>query len=484
MSITTKKPLRTAVEEFKAELAKGEENLPQLTRVLGPWQLILFGVGAIVGAGLFSITGMAAAQHAGPAILISFVIAAIACAFAGLCYSELASMIPIAGSAYTYSYIAIGELVAWMIGWTLILEYAIGAATVAISWSAYFVSLLRDFGIHLPANWVASPWHHTLHQDGTMVPGVINLPAILIVVFTSLVLMIGMKKAAFANAFIVSVKVGIILIFIAVGLQYIKPENYTPFIPENTGTFGEFGWSGIMRAAGIIFFAYIGFDSISTAAQETVNPQRNLPIGILGSLAICTVLYILFAFVMVGLVHYTELDVAAPVALAIDQTPYVWLHVAVKVAILAGFTSVILILLLGQSRIFYAMSKDGLLPPIFSKLHPTWHTPWISNLILMGFVGLFSAFAPLYLVGNMTSIGTLLAFALVCAGVLILRYTHPEYPRSFKVAFVPTIPILGIISCLVMMCSLSLETWMRLIIWLVIGLLVYFFYSRHHAHPV
>jgi APA family basic amino acid/polyamine antiporter len=291
MSITTKKPLKEIVEEFD-ELEEGVvAGTPhELKRVLGPWQLILFGVGAIVGAGLFSITGMAAAQHAGPAILISFIIAAIGCVFAGLCYSELASMIPIAGSAYTYSYIAIGELVAWMIGWTLILEYAIGAATVAISWSAYFVSLLQDFGIHLPAAWIASPWHHTSHHDGTLVPGIINLPAIFIVIFTSIVLILGIKKAAFANAFIVSIKVGIILIFIAVGMQYIHPENYTPFIPENTGTFGEFGWSGILRASGIIFFAYIGFDSISTAAQETINPQKNLPIGILGSLAICTVL--------------------------------------------------------------------------------------------------------------------------------------------------------------------------------------------------
>lgn len=475
MGITTKKSL-DSVEELELDVNKN-----QLKRVLGPYQLILFGIGAIVGAGLFSITGIAAAEHAGPAILLSFMIAAIGCAFAGLCYSELASMIPIAGSAYTYAYITMGELVAWLIGWTLILEYAIGAATVSISWSAYLVSFLHDCGITLPIALIASPWHPTLLLDGTLATGIINLPALLIIIIASCILIMGIKNSAYFNALIVSLKIGVILVFISVGMQYIDFGNYTPFIPENEGSFGQFGWSGVFRAAGIIFFAYIGFDSVSTASQETINPQRNMPIGILGSLAICTVLYVLFAFVMLGLVSYTRLGVAAPVALAIDQTPYPWLSWAVKLAILAGFTSVILVLLLGQSRIFYAMAHDGLLPPFFARVHPKWKTPWGASLVLVPLVGLVSAFAPLSLVGNMTSIGTLLAFSLVCGGVLILRYTHPEYPRSFRVPFVPLFPLLGIATCMIMMFSLNGETWLRLFVWLVIGLGFYFFYSRHHA---
>ncbi|MBA3239278.1 MAG: amino acid permease [Parachlamydiaceae bacterium] len=474
MGILTRKTLESVDEASEA-------NKNQLKRVLGPFQLILFGIGAIVGAGLFSITGIAAAEHAGPAILLSFLIAAIGCAFAGLCYSELASMIPIAGSAYTYAYITMGELTAWMIGWTLILEYAIGAATVSISWSAYLISFLHDVGIDLPVALIASPWNPTPLPDGTLATGIINLPALMIVIIASCVLIMGIKNSAYVNAVIVSLKIGVILIFIAVGIQYINFENYSPFIPENEGTFGTFGWSGIFRAAGIIFFAYIGFDSVSTASQETINPQKNMPRGILGSLVICTILYVLFAFVMLGLVSYTRLGVAAPVALAIDQTPYPWLSWAIKLAILAGFTSVILVLLLGQSRIFYAMAHDGLLPPFFARVHPKWKTPWGASLILVPLVGLVSAFAPLSVVGNMTSIGTLLAFSLVCAGVLILRYTHPEYPRAFRVPFVPLFPLLGIATCMIMMFSLNVETWLRLILWLAIGLLLYYFYSRHHA---
>lgn len=474
MGITTKKSLDSVKEA-------NDINKNPLKRVLGPFQLILFGIGAIIGAGLFSITGIAAAEHAGPAILLSFIIAAIGCAFAGLCYSELASMIPIAGSAYTYTYITMGELTAWLIGWTLILEYAIGAATVSISWSAYLVSLLQDTGISLPTALIASPWHPTPMPDGTLATGIINLPALLIVMIATCILILGIKNSAYVNALIVSLKIGVILIFIAIGIQYVHFDNYFPFIPENEGEFGKFGWSGIFRAAGIIFFAYIGFDSVSTTSQETINPQKNMPRGILGSLVICTILYILFAFVMVGLVSYTRLGVAAPVALAIDQTPYPWLSWAIKLAILAGFTSVILVLLLGQSRIFFSMAQDGLLPPFFARVHPKWKTPWGANLILVPLVGLVSAFAPLSVVGNMTSIGTLLAFALVCGGVLILRYTHPEYPRSFRVPLVPLFPLLGIATCLMMMLSLNVETWLRLIIWLAIGLIFYFFYSRHHA---
>lgn len=454
----------------------------KLERTLGPFNLILLGIGAVIGAGLFSITGIAAAQNAGPAIILSFLFAAIGCTFAGLCFSELASMIPVSGGAYSYAYATLGEFIAWIIGWALILEYAAGAAAVAISWSAYVVSFFQDFNIHLPALFISSPWHPTQLPDGTEVGGLINLPALLVVVMLTLLLIRGVDKSAKVNAVLVFIKVAVVLIFIVIGLGYIKEENYIPFIPENTGVFGEFGWSGVMRAAGIVFFAYIGFDAVSTAAQEVKNPQKDLPIGIIGSLLICTVLFILFAYVMVGLVYYPDLNVAAPVAVAINQTPYLWLNGLIKLAIIAGLTSVILVLLLGQSRIFYTISKDGLLPACFSTIHPKFHTPWISNLILMVVVGLFSAFAPLELVGKLTSIGTLLAFALVCASVIVLRKTLPDLPRPFRTPFVPWVPILGILTCLALMFSLGWETWARLSIWIMVGLCVYFLYSRRNSH--
>lgn len=452
-----------------------------LKRTLGAPHLIMLGIGAIIGAGLFSITGIAAAENAGPAIVIAFLIASIGCAFAGLCYSELAAMIPISGSAYTYAYVTLGELLAWIIGWDLILEYAIGSATVSISWSAYFVSLLHDFNIYLPTAILASPWQPVTMPDGSLVYGVINLPAVAIVVAVSFVLMIGIKESALVNALVVVIKVAIVVIFIVIGFFYINPANYTPFIPPNTGVFGEFGWSGIFRAAGVVFFAYIGFDAVSTAAQETTNPQKAIPIGILGSLLICTVLYVFFAFVMTGLANYRELDVAAPVAVAISKTPFPWLHHLVKLAILAGFTSVILVMLLGQSRIFYSMAKDGFLPKVFSIIHPKFKTPWRSNLILMIFVASFGAFAPLSLVGHMTSIGTLLAFVIVCAGVLVLRYSQPAHPRPFKTPLVPLVPLLGILTCLIMMASLGIDNWLRLFAWLALGMLIYFFYGRKNV---
>lgn len=457
------------------------DDHPHLKRVLSPFNLVMLGIGSIIGAGLFSITGLAAAENAGPAVIIAFAIAAIGCAFAGLCYSELATMIPVAGSAYTYTYVSMGELVAWIIGWNLILEYAIGAATVSISWSAYLISFLRDFGITLPTKYIASPWQPVQMLDGSFEYGFINLPAVLIVGAITAILIKGIHESSLVNTLFVILKVSIVILFIVLGYFYINPENYEPFIPENTGKFGEFGWSGIFRAAGVVFFAYIGFDSVSTAAQETKNPKLAIPIGILGSLVICTLLYILFSYVMIGLVPYQELNVAAPVAVAIDKTPFWWLNSLVKLGILAGFTSVILVLLLGQSRIFYSMARDGLLPHVFSEIHPRLHTPWRCNLILMGFVMLFSAFAPLSLVGHMTSIGTLFAFALVCGGVLVLRYTHPEFERPFKTPLVPLVPILGILTCLIMMASLGLDNWLRLLIWLALGILFYVFYGRHHS---
>ncbi|MDP1834971.1 MAG: amino acid permease [Chlamydiales bacterium] len=459
-----------------------QAGVHQLKRTLGAGDLVLLGIGAIIGAGLFSITGIAAADNAGPAIIISFLIAALGCSFAALCYSEMAAMIPVSGSAYTYAYATLGELLAWIIGWDLILEYAVGAATVSISWSAYATSLMHDLNIHLPMQWLASPWQPVHLNDGTMAFGHANLPAVFIVVVLSLVLIWGIKQSAFINAIIVVLKVSVVIIFIAIGVQYINPANYHPFIPENQGNFGRFGWSGVMRAAGIIFFAYIGFDAISTAAQETKDPQKNVPRGILGSLAICTVLYVAFAAVLVGLVNYKRLGVAAPIALAIDQTPYVWLNIAVKIAILAGFTSVILVMMLGQSRIFFSMAKDGLLPPLFAELHPRFDTPWRANIVLMLLVSLFGAFAPIHLVGEMTSIGTLLAFTIVCASVLILRYQHPEIPRDFRTPWVPVIPLLGILLCVSMMISLGWENWARLLGWLLIGLVVYWIYGSRHSN--
>jgi APA family basic amino acid/polyamine antiporter len=463
------------------EQLRAEAEAHTLRRVLGPWNLISLGIGAIIGAGLFSLTGIAAAENAGPAIALSFVVAAVGCTFAGLCYSEFSAMIPIAGSAYTYAYATMGEYLAWIIGWDLVLEYAVGASTVSISWSAYVVSFLHDFGIDLPAKLVASPFQPLRLPDGTMVHGIINLPAVFIVVIVSLLLMTGIQESARANAVIVVIKLAVVILFICLGFFFINRANYTPYIPPNTGEFGHFGWSGIMRAAGVIFFAYIGFDAVSTAAQEARRPQKDMPIGIIGSLAICTVLYVLFSIVLTGVVNYTELGGAAPVATAIDRTPYDWLKPLVKLAVICGFTSVILVMLLGQSRVFFSMSRDSLLPRVFSDVHPKWKTPWRSNLLFMLFVSLFSAFAPISMVGHMTSIGTLLAFVIVCAGIMVMRRAQPDIPRPFKTPLVPLVPILGIVVCAAMMYSLGPDNWLRLIVWLIIGQVIYFTYSRFHS---
>lgn len=475
MSLFATKPLSRIIAESEG----GEHTLK---RSLSATQLVALGIGAIIGAGLFSLTGIAAAENAGPAVVLSFLLAAVGCAFAGMCYSEFSTMIPIAGSAYTYSYATMGEFLAWIIGWDLVLEYAVGAATVSVSWSAYVVSFLHDIGIHLPPQLTASPFEPLKMSDGTLVHGIINLPAVFIVVIVSLLLMIGIQESARVNSIIVVIKVTVVVVFIVVGYNYINPSNYTPFIPQNTGVFGEYGWSGIVRAAGVIFFAYIGFDAVSTAAQEARNPQRTMPIGIIGSLIICTILYVLFAWVMTGMVNYKDLRVAAPVALAIDQTPYPWLAGLIKLAIIAGFTSVILVMLLGQSRVFFSMSRDGLLPKIFSDIHPKWSTPYRSNLLFMVFVSLFSAFAPISVVGHMTSIGTLFAFSLVCAGILVMRRTHPDLARPFRTPLVPLVPILGILVNLALMYGLGWENWLRLFVWLVIGLVIYFTYSRYHSN--
>lgn len=471
-----------ATKSIERVFAESESGEHKLKRTLGPMSLIALGIGAIIGAGLFSLTGLAAAQNAGPAIALSMVVAAIGCAFAGLCYSEFSCMLPVAGSAYTYAYTTLGEWLAWIIGWDLVLEYAVGAATVSISWSGYVVSVLHDFGLRLPAKLVAGPFEPITLPDGTVIHGVINLPAVFIICVISLLLMVGIRESARTNAVIVVIKLAVVVVFISLGWMYINRANYTPFIPPNEGQFGRFGFSGIMAGAGTIFFAYIGFDAVSTAAQEAKTPQKDMPIGIIGSLAVCTVLYVLFSIVLTGIVNYTKLGVAAPVAVAIDQTPYGWLRELVKFGIICGFTSVILVMLLGQSRVFYSMSRDGLAPRVFSDVHPNFRTPWKSNLLFMLFVAPFSAFVPLSIVGHMTSIGTLFAFVIVCASVWIMRRKNPDTPRPFRTPLVPLVPILGIVWNFAMMYSLGWSNWLRLLIWLAIGQLIYFAYSRNHSH--
>lgn len=462
-----------------------ESGNKTLKRVLGPWSLVALGVGVIIGAGLFSITGAVAAGYTGPAITLSFIVAALGCCFAALCYAEFASMIPVAGSAYTYSYATMGELIAWIIGWDLVLEYCVAATTVSISWSRYLVVFLEGFGVHLPQALTACPW------DG----GIVNIPAFLIVALMSIFLIRGTEGSSIFNGIIVFLKVSVVLTFVALGWKYIRMENYTPYIPANTGTLGEFGFSGILRGAAIVFFAFLGFDAVSTAAQETKHPKRDMPIGILMSLGITTILYMLFAHVMTGVVHYSAFSGQAgiaPVAIAIDHMgeigadgvihpDYPWLNRAIVLAILMGYCSVIMVTLLGQSRVFLSMSKDGLLPPLFSHIHEKYRTPARSNLLFMVLVGLLAAFVPASVAGEMCSIGTLFAFTLVCAGVLIVRKTMPDAPRSFKTPWVPFVPIAGIITCLVMMVFLPADTWIRLVLWMLIGLDIYVHYGMKHS---
>jgi APA family basic amino acid/polyamine antiporter len=460
-----------SLDRIKAEAEGGEQHLK---KTLGPFNLIALGIGAIIGAGLFSLTGIAAADNAGPAVVLSFVVAAIGCAFAGMCYSEFSTMIPIAGSAYTYAYATMGELLAWIIGWDLVLEYAVGAATVSVSWSSYVTKLFHMYSIELPPSLVHCPWDPT--------PGIINLPAVFIILIISCLLMIGISESARVNAVIVVIKVAIVLIVISIGWGMTHPENYVPFLPDNTGVFGEFGISGVMQGAAVIFFAYIGFDAVSTAAQEAKKPQRDMPIGIIGSLVICTVLYILFARVLTGMVNYkTFHGDASPVATVVALFP-TWMQSAIVIGIIAGYSSVILVMLLGQSRVFFSMSRDGLLPKVFSDIHPKFKTPWRCNLIFMIFVSLFSGFLPISNLGHMTSIGTLLAFVIVCIGIIVMRKTNPDAPRPYRTPLVPIVPILGVLVCFAMMYSLNIETWYRLVIWLAIGLAIYFGYGIKHSH--
>ncbi|MEO8138003.1 MAG: amino acid permease [Gemmatimonadota bacterium] len=488
-----------------------------LRRALTGTNLILLGIGAIIGAGIFVLTGTAAAQYAGPAIVLSFILAGAGCLFAGLCYAEFASMIPVAGSAYTYGYATLGELVAWIIGWDLILEYLFAASTVAVGWSGYFTAFLAELGIHLPPAYTGAPFTvvgtHTLvpsqicvdtatggvavdpvsrtaiavadcaAQGFSLIHGVLNLPAMGLVFLVSVLLVIGIKESARFNNIIVYVKVAIVLLVIGFGAKYINTANWHPFIPVNTGEFGHYGWSGIVRGAGVIFFAYIGFDAVSTAAQEAKNPQRDLPMGILGSLAICTVLYILMALVMTGIAHYTELNVPHPVFVAISKAGpgLAWLGFLVNIGAIAGLASVVLVMLMGQPRIFYSMARDGLLPAVFGKVHPKFRTPYVSTIVTGAVAMVIAGIFPIGLLGELVSIGTLLAFVIVCGGIIVLRRTQPGLPRPFKTPLVPLVPILGILICGYMMYGLPVDTWLRLAIWMAIGLAIYFLYGKQHS---
>ncbi len=475
---------RLLVKKPIAELEKEtEEKEHTLRRVLGPLNLISLGIGAIIGAGIFVLTGQAAAQYAGPAVVVSFILSGISCALTALCYAEMASMVPVAGSAYTYAYVTLGEFFAWVIGWDLILEYLFGASTVAVGWSGYMVSLLKDFGILIP-DWLSnSPLVLDPDLGWVKTGAVINLPAVLVILGAAFLLVLGIRESAFINNLVVFIKILVLLLFIIIGVFFINPQNWSPFIPSNNGAFGHFGWSGILRGAGVIFFAYIGFDAVSTAAQETLNPQRNMPVGILGSLGVSTLLYVVVSMVLTGMVRYDRLLVPDPIAVAVDSTGYIWLSFFVKVGAVAGLSSVILVMLLGQSRIFYSMARDGLMPKKFALVHPVFRTPYITTVITGVVAAFLAGIFPIGILGELVSIGTLLAFVIVSIGVLVLRYTNPELKRPFKTPLFPLVPVLGAAISLLQMLSLPLGTWLRLIIWMFIGFLIYFFYgSRHSLH--
>jgi basic amino acid/polyamine antiporter, APA family len=470
----------------------------ELQRALGPIHLIALGIGAVIGAGIFVITGHAASSFAGPGVVFSFAIAGLGCLFAGLCYAEYASMIPVAGSAYTYTYATMGRFMAWFIGWNLVLEYLAAGSTVAVGWSGYFNDFLRYIGTPLPTIFASAPLcvatdiHCSTYQAG--MSGVdaaahigftgtwLNVPAVLLVAVVTTVLIAGVHLSAKFNNAMVALKLCIVLLVIAVGLPHVVAANHTPFIPPNTGTWGSFGWSGVMRATGVIFFAYIGFDAVSVAAQEAKNPQRDVPLGILGSLILCTILYMVMSYVLTGLASYKTLNVPHPVAMAVEALPATaWLAPFVNIGAIVGLASVVLVLLLGQSRIFYAMARDGMIPKLFGEIHPQFKTPWKSSIVTSVFCALLAGLLPIDILGELVSIGTLLAFVIVCVGILVLRIAKPELTRPFRTPFVWLVAPAGILMCGAMMYWLPFDTWLRLIVWTIIGVIIYFAYSRHHA---
>ncbi len=503
---------RKSVTDLQAEASV--ENEHTLKRTLGAMNLTLLGIGAIIGAGIFVLTGSAAAQYAGPAVVFSFIIAGFGCLFAGLCYAEFAAMIPVAGSAYTYAYATMGELMAWIIGWDLILEYLFGAATVAVGWSGYFVAFLNKVGIHLPAQFAEAPFAvvgtHTLvparfcvdpatgqkvHDAAgklvelancaapyNIVSGVVNLPAAILLALVSALLVIGIKESTRFNNVIVVVKMAIVLMVIGFGFKYVDTANWHPFVPENTGEFGKFGWSGVLRASGVVFFSYIGFDAVSTAAGEAKNPQKDMPIGMLASLAICTVLYIAMALTITGMVSYKDLNVPHPIDVAVSRYPSLnWLAYFVDIGAIAGLASVVLVMLFGQTRVFYAMARDGLLPKVFGVVHPKFRTPHITTVICGALSLIVAGILPVGLLGELVSIGTLLAFVLVSIGIIVLRRNQPNLPRPFRTPLVPLVPILGILICGAQIVGLPMDTQLRLVIWLAIGFLVYFGYGKANS---
>ena len=506
MSLTSRK----SIDALRADaFSEGEHSLK---RALGPINLVSLGIGAIIGTGIFVLTGSAAAQYAGNAIVISFIIAGIGCAFAGLCYAEFASMIPIAGSAYTYGYATLGEFIAWIIGWDLILEYLFGAATVAVGWSGYVVSFLRDVGVNIPPEWANAPGIRLVQLPGTQswvqiteqlttsqaaagidiatlpqATGTFNLVAAVAIALVSTLLVLGVKESARFNNAAVAIKLFVVMAFILAGGYFllrnpsIAADNWSPFIAPNEGEFGRYGWSGVMRASGVIFFAYIGFDAVSTAAQEAKNPQRDMPIGILGSLIICTILYILVSGILTMIVPFSQLNVAEPIAVGIERTGYTALRDLIKIGAIAGLTSVMLVMLMAQPRIFYTMSRDGLLPPVFGKLHPRFRTPFVGTILTGVICALVAGALPISLLGELVSIGTLLAFVIVCGGIWYLRVKDPTRERPFRTPMVPLVPILGILVCFAMMAALPLDTWLRLILWMAIGIAIYFAYGRHNS---
>jgi APA family basic amino acid/polyamine antiporter len=477
-----------SIEQLKAEAsATGEHSLK---RVLGPLNLVTLGIGAIIGTGIFVLTGIAAADHAGPAIVLSMILAGFASALAGLCYAEFASTVPIAGSAYTYGYATLGEFVAWIIGWDLILEYALGAATVAVGWSGHLTSFLHDFfGVDFPAALAAAPG--TIVQTaGGPVTAIFNLPAVIITVLVTILIVIGIKESANVNTVIVIVKVAVVLVVIVGGAAFVNSANWTPFIPENTGTFGEYGWSGVLRGAGVIFFAYIGFDAVSVAAQEAKNPQKDMPLGILGSLVVCTILYVAVSLVMVGLVPYQAMKGSpAPMVVAIRAAEQASggsgllrsMVMLVEVGAIAGLSSVMVVMMMAQPRIFYSMANDGLLPPFAKKIHPKFRTPHITSIITGVVVAIAAGFTPIGILGEMVSIGTLMAFVIVSLGIIFLRYQRPDLERPFRVPFVPFVPALSALVSLGLMAGLPGATWLRLIIWMTIGIVLYFAYGYRHS---